>query len=217
MSLRSLVAAFVLWGATLPLAAQQPAGASAWRSILDPPRPATGQGAADSGLAFAPMPPGWHVTTGPGAVLFDARNRADGRFVVEAEMFLFPGTGQEGYGVFVGGADLEGGQPGYTAFVVRRDGSAAVVQRRAGADTLLAPWTRDEAVVAHPGDGTAKNVLRIVADPATVTFLANDRELVKLPRAALRLDGVVGLRVGSALDVHTSRLDVTYRLAPARP
>lgn len=217
MSLRSLVLVSVVCGAaTAPLAAQQPAAASTWRAVVDPSRPA-GQAAADTGVEFAPMPPGWHVTTGPGVIVFDARKRAEGRFVVEAEMFLFPGASQEGYGVFVGGADLEGGRPGYTAFVVRRDGSAAVVQRRAGADTLLLPWTRHEAVVAHPGQGTTKNVLRIVADAATVTFLANDRELVTLPRSPLRLEGVIGLRVGAGVNVHASRFDLTYRLAPPRP
>lgn len=214
MLCRSILPAVILACAAVPLGAQQPSSPTAWRWVLDGAR---GSAEQHSAFEFSPMPPGWHVTTGPGAVLFDPRNRADGRYIVEAEMFLFPGTSQEGYGVFVGGADLEDGQPGYTAFVVRRDGSAAVVQRRAGTDTLLVPWTRHEAVVAHSGDGTAKNILRVVAEPATVTFLANDRELARLARASLPLDGILGLRVGAGVNLHTSRLDLTHRLAPPRP
>ena len=217
MALRPLMIALVVCGvASPPVTGRQATPASTWRVVSDAPRSA-GESPAGSAVEFAPMPPGWHATTTRGAILFDERNRAEGRFVVEAEMFLFPDTSLDGYGVFIGGTDLEGERPGYPAFVLRRDGSAAVVGRRAGADTLLVPWTRHEAVVAHPGDGTAQNVLRTVADAATVTFLANDRELVKLPRAPLRLEGVIGPRVGAGVNVHASRLDLTYRLAPPRP
>lgn len=45
------------------------------------------------------MPPGWHITTGPGAVLYDPARVADGPFTLEAELFLFPGGNQDGFGV----------------------------------------------------------------------------------------------------------------------
>jgi hypothetical protein len=216
MALRALTIVVVVCGvASPPVTGQQATAASTWRVITDAPLPA-GESPVGSGVEFAPMPPGWHVTTGPGAIVFDARNRAEGRFIVEAEMFLFPGTSQDGYGVFIGGADLEGERSGYTAFVLRRDGSAAVVQRGAGRDTLLVAWTRHDAVVANPGQGTARNLLRVVVEAAGVTFFANDRELVTLPRAPLPLDGGIGLRVGAGLSVHTSSLDLTLRLAPPR-
>jgi hypothetical protein len=47
------------------------------------------------------------VTSRPGVILFEPTHVSRGRFVVESESVLFPGTSAAGFGVFVGGADLE--------------------------------------------------------------------------------------------------------------
>ena len=67
-------------------------------STLDPP---------EGAWLFGTMAPGWHITTRPGAILFEPNYSSRGRFVVESESFLFPGTSNAGFGVFVGGRDLE--------------------------------------------------------------------------------------------------------------
>lgn len=196
-----------------------PAG---WRWVTDVPAlPATGQASAglpDSLFRFERMPPGYHVTTGPGVLLYHPGYRADSLYAVEAEIFLFPGESQEEYGVFLGGAELDGEARGYTAFVVRRDGSFAV-QRRAGTRTqTVVPWTRHDSVVAHPGgNDVIKNVLRVTVDPGAVTFAANGAELAVLSPGQVGASGHFGFRVGPDVNLHASRLDLTLRLAPPRP
>jgi hypothetical protein len=168
---------------------------------------------------FVMMPPGWHVTTGPGALLFPSTlSELGGNFSLESQIFLFPGTAQDEYGVFIGGTGLAGDDPAeYTAFVIRRDGQAAVLARtRAGARTVAA-WRSNTAIVPHAGGSDpVKNVLRVDVDPATVSFVVNGAKVLEVPRADIRSAGRVGFRIGPALNLHITSLDVTQRLAPAR-
>jgi hypothetical protein len=172
---------------------------------------------AEGTWLFGVMAPGWHITTRPGATLFDPAYSGRGRFVVESEIFLFPGSSQAGFGVFVGGRNLEsGGQ--YVAFLLRRDGSAAIESMDAGRSVLLHPWTPSAAVVPGKTAGDpVKNVLRVEAEATAVTFYINGQKAADTPRDASRFDGIVGLRVGSDLNLHVTNLDLTHRLALPRP
>ena len=162
------------------------------------------------------MAPGWHITTRPGVILFEPAYSARGRYVVESESFLFPGESAAGFGVFVGGRELEGKRH-YVAFVIRRDGSAAIEAVDAGRVTVLHPWTKAAAVVAGAAaPGEVKNVVRVEAEAAAVTFLVNGQKIAEVPRDGTRFDGVVGLRVGENLNLHVTNLDLTHRLALPR-
>lgn len=192
---------------------------SDWRWRTDEPAKLVAQQKVPEGSwRFVAMPPGWHVTTGPGTLLYHPDETASGRYALEAETFLFPGTSEEPFGVFVGGQGLEGSSPAeYTAFVVRRDGQAAVIRRTAGEARVLVPWTRHEAILAHTGKGTAKNVLRVEVNPGDARFLVNGQEVATVPGERLQADGRFGFRIGSGIDLHISTLDVTRRLAPPPP
>jgi hypothetical protein len=175
-------------------------------STLDPP---------EGAWLFGTMAPGWHITTRPGAILFEPDYSSRGRFVVESESFLFPGKSNAGFGVFVGGSDLEG-TPRYVAFVIRRDGSAAIEFMEAGRLTALHPWTKSPAVVAGSESGDVKNLLRVEAEASVVTFLVNGQKVAEVQRDGTRFDGLVGLRVGEDLNLHVTNLDLTHRLALPR-
>jgi hypothetical protein len=175
-------------------------------TALDPP---------DGAWLFGTMAPGWHITTRPGVILFEPSYASRGRYVVESESFLFPGTSMSGFGVFVGGADLES-KPKYVAFLIRRDGSAAIEATDAGKVTALHPWTKAPAVQPGTSAGDVKNVLRVEAEAAAVTFLVNGQKVAEVPRDGGRFDGVVGLRVGENLNLHVTNLDITHRLALPR-
>jgi hypothetical protein len=163
-------------------------------------------------IAFVAMPPGWHVTTGPGALLYHPEHAAKGNFAVETAIFLFPGESAEEYGLFLGGSRLGPSEsPVYVAFVARRDGKGAVLQRGGPA---LVDWTSSDAILPQAGTTNAKNVLRVDAGPVDVVFTANGKEVAKLGRAGLAIDGAFGLRIGKGINVHASRLDITHRLAP---
>lgn len=168
---------------------------------------------AEGSWLFGTMAPGWHVTTRPGAILFEPTHASRGRFALESQSFLFPGTSAAGFGVFVGGADLDGKSAKYVAFLIRRDGSAAVESVDSGRVTALHPWTKSAAIVAGAPDGEVKNVLRVEGEASTLTFLVNGQKVAEVRRDGTRADGIVGLRVGENLNLHVTNLDLTHRLA----
>lgn len=169
---------------------------------------------SDGVEAMQQMPPGWHVTTGPAGIFYQPETRAEGDFRVESTVFLFDPEGRnEGFGVFIGGADLQGDEQAYTYLLIRADGSV-IVKRRDGAGTsTLLDWTKHQAVVTWAGRGegaaTAKNVLYVEAAGHDVVFGVNEQEVFRTARAGQHVDGVVGLRVNHGLNLHFSSLEVT--------
>lgn len=163
-------------------------------------------------MRFVAMPPGWHVTTGPAALLYHPDYQGKGNFSVEAEIFLFPGDSQEEYGIFIGGRQLAPSErPSYLALVARRDGMGAI---RRGSGEPVVNWKANDAILPHPGKDTVKNILRADVTATEVVFSANGKEVARVPREGLSVDGQLGFRIGKGLDLHASRLDVTYKLAP---
>ncbi len=165
---------------------------------------------------YVAMPPGWHMTTRTGVLTWHPAHTGRGVFRIESQAFLFPGTSTAEYGVFIGGRQVEGTSPAsYTAFVTRRDGQVAVIQREGTEQTMLVPWSANTAAVAHDGgDGTAKNVFKVDVTPADVLFSMNGTEVARLPKAQVQTDGTFGLRAGADMNLHVSTFDVTYPLAP---
>lgn len=179
-------------------------------SSLDPPA---------GSLLFGTMAPGWHITSGPAATLFEPSATAEGRYSVESEVFLFPGASAGSLGVFVGGRDLDAAGARYAAFVIRRDGSAAVESREEGRSTLLHAWTAHAGIRPNQvGTDAVGNVLRVDAEAGAVSLFVNDTKVLEVPRTPNTFDGIVGLRIGAGLNLHVTNLDITRRLAlPRRP
>jgi hypothetical protein len=188
-------------------ASQELAPPAGWRVRSDAP--------PSKPIYYVEMPPGWHITTGPGSILHDPTCVAQGRFALETEIFLFPGTSQEGYGLIAGGKQLDD-DPVYVAFLLRRDGSAATESHAGGRQTPVRAWTRHDAV--KPGDAKepVANVLRVVAEVADVTMEVNGKPVLSVPRGEVELDGLFGFRAGADVNLHASRLDATRLLAPPR-
>ena len=169
----------------------------------------------DSTFDFAHMAPGWHITMGPGAVLYDPAERASGRFVVEGELILFPDASANEYGVFVGGKALEDdARKEWVAFVVRADGQVAVMRQRGSETTWLLPWRAHAASKVLVSGATAKNYVTVRAEPDSVRFVVNGERVAAFDRAAFAVDGSIGFRIGKGVNLHITNLDVTRRLAP---
>lgn len=109
---------FVMAAAGLHAGQGQFPAPSGWKWVMDAARIVSTLDPPEGAWLFGTMAPGWHITTRPGAILFEPNYSSRGRFVVESESFLFPGASNAGFGVFVGGKDLEG-RPSYVAFVVQ--------------------------------------------------------------------------------------------------
>lgn len=213
-ALASLVALILL---TASAGARQLQTPTDWKWRTDAPARVTSESKMGPDMwHFVAMPPGWHITMGPGGLLYPTGRTASGNFTITTQIFLFPGTSQEEYGVFIGAAPFDATTtPPYLAFVARRDGQAAVLRRAASGFEAVVAWKANDAVMAHPGgDRTAANILSVEVGPTDVVFSANAKEIAKLPRAGLSTDGVFGFRVGKDLNLHISTLDVTHRLAP---
>jgi hypothetical protein len=163
------------------------------------------------------MPPGWHLTTGPAAVVFDPALRAAGRFTLQAEMFVFPQTQDDGYGLFLGGRALGTDTARYIAVLLRADGSVSVEQRSGGETSTLHQWTRHDSIAVRKAGGTGKNVLRVHATQNRIQVTVNGAEVAAVSVPAGATSGLFGFRVGRDVNLHVSTLDLTTHLAPPRP
>jgi len=189
-----------------------------WKWRQNEPAPlASGMKMGPGEWAFVQMPPGWHVTTGPAVLLYPAANGdVAGNYSLESEIFLFPGESAQEYGVFLGGHQIDGtAAPEYSAFVLRRDGQAAVLRRGPGQSALAATWQRHEAIVAgKPGDEPVKNVIRVDVEPQLATLWVNGSKVLTVPRGDIRTEGRIGFSIGKDMNLHITSLNVTRKLAP---
>ncbi|MEO6222080.1 MAG: hypothetical protein ABIP90_02445 [Vicinamibacterales bacterium] len=187
-----------------------------WRTDAPATVTDTGGGLTANQWFYVGMPPGWHLSTNPGVLLFHPGHEGQGNFSLRSEIFLFPGENQEEYGLFIGGRALEqtSTSPTYTAFVLRRDGKAAILKRIGTVTTMLVDWTANPAIVPQAGTEAMKNVLSVEVGAVDVMFSVNDKEVARVLRSAVATDGAVGFRVGKSLNMHITSFDLTHRLAP---
>jgi len=165
-----------------------------------------------SAILFEEMPPGHHVTTGPAAIFWRDGDEAAGRFSVDFDVYLFdPGGRREAFGVFIGGHDLQGAGQRYTYFLIRDGGEFLVKERNGNESPTLVQWTAHPAILAwedrEEGEATVFNRLRVEADDREIRLYVNGAEVTSIARGD-RAEGLVGMRVNHALDLHVSRLAV---------
>jgi hypothetical protein len=158
-------------------------------------------------IKFVTMEPGYHLTLGPATILYRKEDRADGPFHTLATFHQMKRWEHpEGYGLFIGGRDLEGPNQAYTYFLVRDDGKFNIKTRAGDKLTQITDgWTASSAVKKADAKGATSNLLEIDAkiDPRRVSFKVNGKEVHSVPADKMNhLKGIVGLRVNHNLDVH---------------
>ena len=139
------------------------------------------------------MKPGWHVTTGPAAILFDSTMRGTGNWRVEATLHLFnPGARAEGFGVFFGGRDLNGGTPHYSYALLRRDGRAMLKVREGATTRTVRDWTVHRAVpvwAAGPNVTSVAYAMVIEASADRITMSVGGTQVLDAPRRDMPSEG----------------------------
>lgn len=171
---------------------------------------------ADAPLAevrFARMGEGYHVTLGPSAIFYNPEHVAEGEYTARARFTQTrPSRHPEGYGLLIGGRNLDGPAQEYLYFLVRQDGRF-LIKHRAGAEThTLQDWTEQAAVRALDEGGRATNELAIEAGPQSARFLVNGVEVANLRNAPhLETAGIVGLRINHNLDLHVDGFSIERR------
>src|SRR4051794_41137533 len=84
------------------------------------------------GVNVMQMGPALHFVTGPAGIFYRPADKKNGPYEVHATFTqMAPSAHREGYGLFVGGADLEGPNQKYTYFLVSQDGTFLIKRRAA--------------------------------------------------------------------------------------
>ena len=162
-----------------------------------------------STLAFTPMPPGWHITTGPAGIFWQDGQTAAGEYSLSTTTHLFPSSGHhEAFGLFLGGKNLEAENQEYLYFVIRGDGNF-LIKHRAGAEThVIKDWTPHAAIVQkrEQAGESVQNILAVAVAGDSATFSVNGQPVATLPRSQVDFDGQVGLRINHRLNLHVTDL-----------
>lgn len=200
--------------AALALAIAAPAFAQApegWTFRVDPSRNPNDPDRSNE-VAFAKMDPGFHVTTGPAAVLYNPKNVATGTYTLKGTFHLMKPSGHNNYyGLVFGGDALDGPGQNYLYFLVGQNGSY-IVTHRAGASThAVQPRTMHEAVVKPGADGKSANTLEVRVGADKIDYVINNVVVHTTPKSGMtsKTDGIWGVRINHQLDVHVTGLGVT--------
>ncbi len=180
-----------------------------WTGRLDPQSEKQGRKITD--VKFVSMGKGYHITAGPAAVYWNAKDSASGNYSVTATFTqMKPAAHAEGYGLVTTGTNLDKSNQSYSYFLVRQDGKF-LINHRADDSTVhkIVPWTENAAINKVPEGGKATNMLRVDFTQTDVVYLINGTEVHRIPRPRIEgrdghrgSEGVSGLRVNHNLDVH---------------
>jgi hypothetical protein len=177
-----------------------PAG---WQARLD------SASAKIDGVKFEPMGAGFHVTSGPAGIYYKSGQKVGGTYQAHATFTqLEPAMHPEAYGLFVGGADLQGDNQKYTYFLIRQDGKFLIKKREGASTPNVMSWTENSAIKKADGSGKAVNALTIDVGADKVRFLVNGTEVASQPRMQVEPDGIAGLRINHNLNVQVEDFSV---------
>ncbi|HET9441637.1 MAG TPA: hypothetical protein VFO52_15780 [Longimicrobiales bacterium] len=191
-----------------PLMAQEKAAAPAaslpagWSARLDKEN-------ATSAPKFVAMGDGFHATTGPAAIFWNAEHNMTGDFRISATFTQTKApTHPEAYGLFVGGKNLDKENVDYGYLVVRGDGKY-MIKHRAGTEVhTIQDWTEHPKLNKQDAAGKATNTLAIELSGDQVKMLVNGEEVKRWERSYWNAIGQAGLRINHNLDVHVSDFKV---------
>jgi len=186
-----------------------------WMAQTDRGRktPSQTEASIANSVKFSKMGDGWHATIGNGSIIYNPANTATGNYHVVATFTQTKkpaGSGHaEGYGLIIGGKDLQSDKPTYTYFLVRMDGQVLVKQfsgkgDAAGDPTNVTggPWMSHDAVVKADANGKQTNELAVGVSGGKASFTVNGKEVFSTDASAIHTDGIAGFRVNHNLDIH---------------
>lgn len=205
---------------------------SAAQGNPDPDRTVTGSGIQVRGwlgrtdrgeqkigdVKFVTMGTGFHLTSGPHAILWHPDNTATGDYTVKARVTKTArstSTHEESYGVFIGGSDLSGPRVNYLYCVVFGSGSV-MVRHRDGADTHTLLGKTANAAIARMNERGATDEVSLWVRSGRVGCSVNGTEVFSAARADMigpgklvSTDGLFGVRASHNLDLHIEGPTVT--------
>jgi len=144
-----------------------------------------------------------HFKTGPaGAVYYNEGWKKEGDYGVSARFRQVAASEHpEGYGIVIGGKELDGAGQRYSYFLIRQTGEFFVATRRGAERAKVVDWTPSDAIRKIDAAGKAENVLAVAVKGNEVVFSINGTEVARRPRAELETDGLAGFRVNHRLEL----------------
>lgn len=169
--------------------------------------------APDSGdIYFVNMTPGWHVTTGPRAIFWHPENKAEGDYTISTSIHLFntKGRDREGFGLFFGGSNLHKDDQEYIYFLIRNTGDYLIKKRIGEGTENITQWIPSDAILKYEAgsESTAFNKLSVKVRANTITYYINDVKVITTDDN-FKTDGIFGLRVNHAVNLHVSDLSLS--------
>ena len=158
---------------------------------------------APGDIKFMEMGGGFHAINPQAAIYWNPANTASGNYTLKGSFKLMKPSGHTNYyGLFFGGSNLDGPTQAYTYFLVAQDGTWLIKTRDGDAKTgSVAPKTPNAAVKKPGDDGTSVNALEVRVGADKVDFVVNGEVVTTMPKASLKTDGIVGMRVNHLLEV----------------
>lgn len=165
---------------------------------------------------------GYFLGSGPSAVVWNPAHVANGTFVLAGVMSsgVSGAAIPDGFGVFLGGRNMQTPQAQYTEFLVRNDGRYAVFHHDGSKIVKLRDWTVVAGINSHSGrrDETVRNTFRVIVDPQNVQLVVNRTLATAFPRAQFMPDGTYGVRIGTKQTIQLETLGLEKQAAaPQRP
>ena len=153
------------------------------------------------------------VHTGPAGIIYRPDQVASATMYTARARFTeidAPSGHREGFGLFIGGQDLEDDRQRYTYFLIRGDGRYLIKHRNGpSAFEVTDGWELSAAVRVPSSEARdAVNELAITVDGDRVRFSCNGEPVADMPIGGLSTQGVVGVRVNHNLEVSIEDLQV---------
>lgn len=154
-------------------------------------------------VTITPVADGFRVETGPAAIIWDEGNTASGEYTLSARFTLLEPSGHVNYyGLFYGGADLNGPGQNYLYFLVAQDGTF-LVKHRANDEAvhMVQAKTPHDAVQTPGADGTSVNELEVRVGADQTEFVVNGQVVHTAPKSGMasRTDGIYGVRINHVI------------------
>lgn len=168
----------------------------------------------DSGdIYFVNMTPGWHLTTGPRAIFWHPENNAIGDYTLTTSMYTFDtkGRDREGFGLFFGGSNLHEDNQEYIYFLIRNTGHFLIKKRKGSETENITDWIPSEHILRFTTESESSefNTLSVNVSANSVDFYINDELVISKEAAVLQTEGLFGLRVNHAVNLHISDLSMS--------
>jgi hypothetical protein len=163
-----------------------------------------------SGASYTVDGDKWEVKTGPAHIVYSDKTMGNGNYTASATIEQLEAPAHpEGYGIFIGGRDLDKPTQTYTYFIVRGTGEMLVKVREGDKTRDVVKWTAAPDIPKADASGKATYALSVQVTNDAVKFMVNGKQVGSVAKTGLPTDGTAGLRINHNLHVKVTPVSVT--------